>query len=115
MKRQSMELLDKYFELQKQIFKYFGYGDGWEVIPFDDSRKDFWIISEEQGYVRFAKAEESLFDEGRGAYYENELYPQRLLSKWVYRTDDYTVVYTHIDGTKFLQIFDTLKERTYKD
>jgi hypothetical protein len=62
--------------------------------------------------VRFAKTEQELESED-GDYYENEIYTQRHLPKWVYRGADYTmvVVDTHTDGNKFLQVFANANER----
>jgi hypothetical protein len=64
------------------------------------------------GEVKFAETIEALDDWEAGEYYSNEIYTQRFLPKWVYRTDDYTMICvdTHVDGNKFLQIFDNAKE-----
>ena len=60
----------------------------------------------------FAETPEQL-DDADGNYYEDEIYTQRFLPKWVYRGEDYTMVCvdTHTDGNQFLRIFDNLKER----
>ena len=110
-----MKLLDKYFELQKQIYDHFGYVEDWVVIPLDDCRKYYWHLTGE-GYgdvVLFSKEEKNLFNGTTEDGYSNEIYTQRFLPKWVYRTDDYTMICvdTHTDGNKFLQIFDNSKER----
>lgn len=108
-----MELLDKYSELQEQLFDYFGYVEDWRVFPVDDARMYFWRLDGEgPGNVHFAETEEELRNE-TGKYYVNSIYTQRHLSKWVYRGENYTmiVVDTHTDGNKFLQIFDNRKER----
>lgn len=109
-----MKLLDQYFEIQKQIYYYFGYVEDWVVIPIDDSRKYFWCINREE-FVRFADSKENLFSDGN--YYENEIYKQRFLKKWIYRAKDSTMVCvdTCIDGNKFLQIFDNSKEFDYPE
>ncbi len=107
-----MKLIDNYFKTQKQIYKYFGYCEDWVVIPIDDAREYYWRLNGEgPGVVRFADTPELLngLDEN---YYENKIYMQRFLSKWVYRAKDYTMICvdTHTDGNKFLQIFDNSKE-----
>lgn len=104
-----MKLLDDYFKLQKEIYDYFGYKEDWVVIPIEDGTEWFWHFDGQE--VRFAETIEDLKDED-GNYYLNELYTQRFLKKWVYRTDDYTMICvdTHTDGNKFLQIFDNKKE-----
>lgn len=105
-----MKQLDTYNELLADIFKYFGYTEGWRAFPLDDAREYFWKIKG-PGTVRFAETEKDLANE-TGQYYENEIYPQPL-SRVVYRGADYTmiVVDTHTDGNKFLRIFTNANER----
>jgi len=109
------KLLDQYFDLQKQIFDYFGYVEDWREIPIDDAREYFWHLTGE-GHgdgVKFAREEKNLFEGTMDDGYSNEIYTQRFLPKWVYRGKDYTMICvdTHTDGNKFLQIFDNAKER----
>ena len=110
-----MKALDDYFSLQQEIFDYFGYVEDWRVIPIEDATEMFWRLDEEShgGTVRYAETTESLEDEENGEYYENEIYTQRHLPKWVYRGEDYTMICvdTHTDGNQFLQIFDNSKEQ----
>jgi len=111
----SMKLLDEYFKIQKQIYDYFGYIEDWVVIPIDDARDYYWKLTQNEdgeGYVRFAESIKDLQDTKRGLFYENEIYTQRFLPKWVYRGEDYTMICvdTRTDGNKFLQIFDNSKE-----
>jgi hypothetical protein len=111
-----MKLLDSYFELKKQIYEYFGYVEDYVIIPIEDSRKMFWrLYGNGPGVVRFAETE-NLLDDPKQNYYENEIYTQRFLKKWVYRGEKYTMVCvdTHTDGNKFLQIFSNEKERSIK-
>lgn len=108
----AVKQLDKYFSLQKEIHDYFGYVEDWRVIPLEDSTNYYWrLYGEGPEEVRFAVTEKKLEDP-RGNYYEDEIYTQRFLPKWVYRGKDYTmvVVDTHTDGNKFLRIFDNSKE-----
>jgi hypothetical protein len=62
--------------------------------------------------VCFADTEDELRTQD-GKYYENVVYTQRFLRKWVYESDDYTmiVVDTMTDGNKFLKVFDNEKRR----
>lgn len=102
-----MKLLDDYNNLRNELFNYFGYVEDWCVIPIDDARDYYWrLYGEGPGFVRFAESEEILNDDS-GNYYQNDIYTQRFLPKWVYRGEEYTmvVVDTHVDGNKFLQIF----------
>jgi len=104
-----MELLDQFFDIQSRVHEYFGYAENYRVFPLDDAREYFWRFDGQ--FVIFARTETDL--DSDGDYYENELYTQRHLSKWVYETDDYTmiVVDTHTDGNKFLQVFANEKRR----
>lgn len=109
-----MKLLSKFLKTQNKLFEYFGYKEDWRAIPVDSAVEYYWQIigSETNGSVKFGNSIEQLLDEAKGDYYENEIYTQRFLPKWVYRGEDYTmiVVDTHCDGNKFLQIFDNSKE-----
>lgn len=110
-----MDKLNQYFALQNEIFDYFGYVEDWRILPMDDATEYFWILDQDSngsGNVRFAGSEDELSD---GDYYENEIYTQRHLQKWVYRGEEFTmiVVDTHTDSNQFLQIFRNSKERKY--
>ena len=108
-----MKQLDDYFALQKQIYDYFGYFEDWRVIPLEDNREHFWRLDGEgPGTVRFAETE-ALLDDEEMNYYEDDIYTQRHLQKWVYRGKDFTMVCvdTHTDGNQFLRVFDNAKER----
>jgi len=118
------KLIDDYFALQKKVHEAFGYVEDWVKIPMEDSREYFWFIEgdddngdDDNGEVLFAETKEALDDIDSddidsGDYYLNEIYTQRFLSKWVYRTEDFTMICvdTHCDGNKYLQIFDNEKE-----
>lgn len=108
-----MKLLDEYFELQKEIYKYFGYVEDWVVIPMDDSRQYYWYLSDDN-QVHFADTEKELKNQD-GNYYINEVYRQRFLPKWIYEADEYTMICvdTHTDGNKFLQIFSNSLKRDF--
>jgi len=105
----TMKLLDEYFKVQNEIYDYFGYKEDWVVIPLDDARTYFWWVDDNE--VHFADTEKELFDED-GNYYVNEIYTQIFLPKWVYRSEDFTMICvdTRTDGNRFLQVFDNSKE-----
>jgi hypothetical protein len=108
-----MKLLDDYLDLQTQIFDYFGYVENWRAIPLEDRREYYWILEGEgPGHVRYAETKEQLNDIDAGNYYEDSIYTQRFLEKWVYRKEGYTLICvdTHTDLNKFLAIFDNEKE-----
>jgi hypothetical protein len=108
-----MKILDDYLALQKQIFDYFGYVEDWRVIPIDDAREYYWFVDGEgPGRVGYADTEKELmFQDGK--YYEDEIYTQRHLKKWVYRGEEYTMICCdpHVDGNVFLRIFTNKNER----
>ncbi len=83
------------------------------AIPVDDATEYFWLIDggDRDGVVRFADTEENLNNYEAGEFYENSIWTQRFLPKWVYAGKDYTMICvdTHTDGNKFLQIFDNSK------
>lgn len=116
----TKETIDKYFELEDAVHEIFGYVEDWVAIPLDDKRDYFWTLDGTYdkhgkvigGEVRFAEDPETLDDIAAGEYYSNEIYTQRFLPKWVYETDEYTMICvdTHTDGNKFLQIFDNSKK-----
>jgi hypothetical protein len=110
-----MKLLDAYFNLQQEIFDYFDYQEDWVAIPLDDGREYYWTLTEDEdgsGFVTFSETIEKLQDKDAGQYYCHSIYQQRFLPKWVYRGEVFTMicVNTHVDGNKFLQIFDNAKE-----
>lgn len=112
-----MQALDEYLKLQKEIYEYFGYKEDWVVIPIEDRRSSYWQLRQEtsgKGVVLFS--DEPLTNElvETGHHYENEIYTQRFLPKWVYRGKDFTMICvdTRTDGNKFLAIYDNSKEQS---
>lgn len=111
----SKELIDNAFSSIKAVHDYFGYTEDWVCIPLDDARDVYWTLTQDEngrGNVRYANLLSELEDEDAGEYYENIIYTQRFLPKYVWRTEDYTMISvdTQCDGNKFLQIFDNTKE-----
>jgi len=106
--------LTDYFNLQKKIFDYFGYVEDWVSISLADKTNVYWFLTgvgENSSYVYRYKpfTLESVEDVD---VYSGEVYTQRFLPKWVYRGEEYTMVCadTHVDGNKYLMIFDNTKE-----
>lgn len=108
-----MKQLDEYLALQKEIYAYFGYEEGWRVIPIDDCRDMYWWVTGE-GYRDDVFYSESPED---NEVYSDEIYTQRHLKKWVYAGAEYTMICvdTHTDGNQFLAIFDNAKHLTDRD
>jgi hypothetical protein len=112
-----MQILKDYHTLEKQIHEYFGYVEDWVTIPLDDATEMYWRIVNREAYGGFVQYAESVNqlpteDNDNGDYYENEIYTQRFLPKWVYRGADYTMICvdTRTDGNRYLRIFDNSKE-----
>lgn len=109
-----MDSLDRYLALQQEIHDYFGYKEDYRILPMVDQRGDYWMITgtESDGQVAFHEDKAKLKDVEGGEYYENEIYTQRFLPKWVYRGEKFTMICvdTHTDGNQYLQIFSNDKE-----
>lgn len=111
------EKIDTYFAVMNAVHESFGYKEDWKVIPLEDGREYYWHLDSKadddcDARVIFAETPEQFQDAAAGNYYTNEIYSQRFLPKYIYRTDEYTLISvdTHTDGNKFLQIFDNSKE-----
>jgi hypothetical protein len=112
------DVVDRFIAARAAIFAHVGYAEDWRVLPIDDSRDQFWAVDKhEREWVKFSPERVPLVywlgnhaDE-YGPYgnvlYENAIYTQRHLPKWVYRGKDLTLVVadTQTDGNKCLQIF----------
>ena len=109
-----MQQLTDYMKLQKEIFEYFKFTPDWVVPPIDDRREFWWHLNEGdiKDSVFYAATETDLEDKEADNYYVNDIYTQRFYRRWVYRGSDYTMIMvdTHVDGNKFLAIFDNAKE-----
>ena len=111
-----MKLLEDYFKLQKEVHDYFGYKEDWVCIPLQDHTDMYWKLDEDE----FGHGDIIYFDEPLTpdivedmSFYQDEIYTQRFLSKWVYRGEEYTMVCSSpgVDGNKFLSVYDNAKEQ----
>jgi len=100
-----MELLNKYFEIQKEIYDYFGYVENWTVSPLEDCTNYYWILIDDSVY--FADELSNFMD---GSYYDAEIFGTS--ETRICRKSDYTMITvdTNCDGNRFLQIFNNAKE-----
>lgn len=124
----SKQLLDQFFDLESKVHEYFGYVEDWVKIPLEDSREYYWYL-DQFNEVHMAESKDNLQTiidnngdyniEGveSSDYYTSPVYTQRFLPKWVYETDEFTMISvdTQTDGNKFLSIFDNAKRLTPKD
>lgn len=98
-------LLDSHQELRAKIFEHFGYVEDWRIYPIVDDRNFYWKnINDEE--ILFAEDVEDLVEEDSD-YYSYEVFKDRFLPKWIYRSEDLTMVLvdTHTDGNRYLAIF----------
>jgi hypothetical protein len=119
------DLMEQYFNLLDDVFKYFGYQQDWKVSPLDDQRGRHWMIcgpensnSTKVVYSPKPFTKESI-EKGMDLY-SGTIYTQRFLPKWVYRGKEYTMVSvdTHSDGNQVLMIFENkleCKDQELKD
>lgn len=116
-------IVNTFYTLRDAIFAHVGYRQDWRILPIEDCRGDFWNVDEhERERVRFSPSREALeywlaeHDDEYGPHgdvlYENSIYTQRHLPKWVYRGAELTlvVVDTHCDGNQYLQLFRNANE-----
>jgi len=103
-----MELLNDYLTLRQRVFDYFGYVEAWRVLPFDDRREYYWRLTDDEKSVEYGP--DDPFEPE--ALYEDEVYTQRHLPKWIYRGSEFTMILvdTHTDFNQFLAIYDNAKE-----
>jgi hypothetical protein len=117
------QIVDDYETLKILIFQHVGYKEDWKAIPLSDDREMFWNVDKaERERIKFSPKKEALEywladnDDEYGSYgdclYENQIYTQRFLPKWVYRGAELTIVCadTQTDGNKFLMILSNDKE-----
>ena len=105
-----MELMKNYNNALQALYDHVGFKEDWAICPIDDSTDCFWVLDENQGFVRFADTMETLNSDGD--YYEDEIYKQRFYTKHVYCGENLTMVFcdTHTDGMKYFRFFDNSKE-----
>ena len=104
-----MNIFDEYFKLLQEVYNYFGFKEDWTILPLDDRREYDWkIIDDEE--VRYGNKNDII--NNTGEYCSDEIYKQRFYKKWVYRGENHTMIMvdTHVDGNRFLAIFDNSKE-----
>lgn len=117
MLKKAPSIVDRYFELQAELFEYFGYKEDWKVIPTEARPNYYWMIvgAVDDCSTRIVWSDNPFtkesIEEG-DQMYSGTIYTQRFLPKWVYRGPAHTMISvdTHTDGNKVLMIFDNDKE-----
>ncbi len=102
------KMLDLYFTMFDEISEMFGYKEDWRSFPLSDERKMYWCINSDS--VNYCERPSWSYEEGD--YYAGVIYTYRHLDKWVYESENHTMVLvnTQTDGNILLMIFDNDKK-----
>lgn len=107
------DLVNNFFKFEEELCKAFGYTHDWRIFPIVDERENYWGLTEGEKKVCHSPLANNVGGEIDGNQcYSASVYTYRHLSKWVYRTEKYTMILmdTHCDGNIYLGIFDSSKE-----
>lgn len=103
-------LLNRYQEIEQQIYNYFGYKEDWSKFCIDDCTEYFWY---------FGKCEDVFYCNARNKEEAKKIiligiesYSCRIINNHIYKKNDLTLMLlnTECDGNIFLSIFDNSKE-----
>lgn len=105
-----MKQLDAYKKSLESVYNYFGFEEDWAVFPIDDRRKYYWKINAHE--VNFYDSVKAYEEQDGNHSYTDELLYHSHYPKAIYDGKDYTaiLVNTHVDGNKFLAIYDNSKQ-----
>ena len=108
-------MIDEYFRLREEIHAAFGYKEDWVTIPLSDERGMHWHYkgNDRHGCIYYSPLPltPDVLTKGDNLY-SAVLYTQRFLPRWIYRTDEHTMICadTQCDGNKYLMIFENALE-----
>jgi len=121
------DLIDQYFELERDIKKKLGWVDDWKILPLDDVRDNYWMLvggnadtgDESIVVISIPHGDSDVHEpftldavrDGH-ACSGSDVYTQRGHERWVYREGGIVLipVNTHTDGNVFLYLLDAAKE-----
>jgi hypothetical protein len=115
----SNKLLDNFIEARDALYAHCGFKEDWVTFPINPEplgsvwRVDRETPTEANGSVHWANDEAKLNDEAEGDFYSAELLKHRFFDgKSVFRGADLTLVIgePHVDGMRWLYVFDSHKE-----
>ncbi len=110
------DAIDRYFAAKDEVHTALGYKADWKEIPLDDQRDMYWmLVGGDEGRCVWSKEPFTVGSVIAGSdIYSGDVYTQRHLPKWVYRTPTHVAICvdTRTDGNKFLMVFDAAKECT---
>lgn len=104
----TKNLIEEYEQALENIYNHVGFEEDWVVYPIDDCTDCLWEIN--GNTVKYSETKEGFFSDGD--YYVDDIYTQRFYSKWVYRGENYTMIFCdpHVDGMKWFRIFENSNE-----
>ena len=106
-------ILQNFISARDALYEHCGYREDWITFPINSETIDrVWNIQNET-HVRWANTEEKLANVDAGEYYSAELVKHRFFEgKSIFRGEDLTLVIgePHVDGMRWLYVFDSHKE-----
>lgn len=104
-----MNIVEKYNQALKKLYEHVGFVEDWVVCPIDDQTKCLWATDGKR--VKYAPTLEKFNSDGD--YYLDEVYTQRFYDKYIYRGEEYTMIFCdpHVDGVQWFRFFDNSKEQ----
>lgn len=103
-------LLNRYQEIEQQIYNYFGYEEEWRKMPLDDCTEYFWCF-DGNGNVHYCEAKnktlaKEIIKKGEHSYSD------KIRKNIIHIKCDLTLIClnTNCDFNVFLSIFDNSKE-----
>lgn len=102
-----MNILETYNAAEKALFDHVGFKPNWVTAPIVDCSEYFWQCNADT--VKYGMTQEVM--ESDGDYYLDDIYKQRFYDKHVYEGSQFTMIFCnpHVDGMKWLRIFDNNK------
>lgn len=103
-------LLNKYQEIEQQIYDYFDYEEEWSKFCIENCTEYFWYLGKCE-YVFYCNAKNK--EEAKEIILIGvESYSSRIINNSIYKKNDLTLILldTECDGNVFLSIFDNSKK-----
>ena len=103
-----MNIAEKFFNAQKELFDHVGFTPDWVEYAIDDLTGYLWKTVDNESVI-YADTQEKM--DSDGDYCQDEIYTQRFYSKWVYEGEEVTMIFCNpgVDGINWFKIFDNKK------
>jgi hypothetical protein len=104
----KMNIIEQYNSAKQVLYDHVGFVEDWVIFAIEDRTEMFW--AENGSEVKYAETLDRFNSDGD--YYVDEIYTQRFYKKWVYRGQEFTMIFvdTHTDGNKFFAVYSNSKE-----